>query len=60
MGRKRQQAMQLVHPNYAGIDVGKSSHYVAVAETAAERLQRQMEWTPPALMFDVRGPPRTG
>ena len=37
MGRKRQQAMQLVHPNCAGIDVGKSSHYVAVAEGAAER-----------------------
>ena len=37
MGRKRQQAMQVVHPNCAGIDVGKSSHYVAVAETAAER-----------------------
>ena len=37
MGRKRQQAMQVVHPNCAGIDVGKSSHYVAVDEAAAER-----------------------
>ena len=37
MGRKRQQAMRVVHPNCAGIDVGKSSHYVAVDEAAAER-----------------------
>ena len=29
--------MQVVHPNCVGIDVGKSSHYVAVAETAAEQ-----------------------
>ncbi len=37
MGRKKQQAMQVVHPNCAGIDVGKSSHYVLVAESALER-----------------------
>ena len=37
MGSKRQRAMSLVHPNCAGIDVGKSAHYVAVAESAAER-----------------------
>ena len=37
MGRKKQQAMRVVHPNCAGIDVGKSSHYVAVDEAAAER-----------------------
>ena len=37
MGRKQQQAMKVVHPNCAGIDVGKSSHYVAVDEAAAER-----------------------
>jgi len=40
MGRKRKQAMRVVHPNCAGIDVGKSSHYVAVDEAAAERSVR--------------------
>ena len=37
MGSKRQQPMRVVHPNCAGIDVGKSSHYVAVPESAVER-----------------------
>ncbi len=35
--RKRQRAMRVVHPNCAGIDVGKAMHYVAVDESAAER-----------------------
>ena len=34
--KRRQQAMQVVHPDCAGIDVGKSAHYVAVAESASE------------------------
>lgn len=37
MGSRRQQPMQVVHPDCAGIDVGKSAHYVAVAESASER-----------------------
>ena len=35
--RGRQRAMQVVHPNCAGIDVGKAAHYVAVDESVAER-----------------------
>ncbi len=30
MGRKRRSELQVVHPNCAGIDIGASSHYVAV------------------------------
>lgn len=37
MGNKRQRAMQVVHPNCAGIDVGKAMHHVAVDESAAAR-----------------------
>ena len=37
MGSKRQQAMPVVHPNCAGIDVGKKTHYVAVGESASAR-----------------------
>ena len=33
MGSKRKQALQVVHPDCAGIDVGKREHYVAVRET---------------------------
>ena len=35
--RKRQRALQVVHPNCAGIDVGKATHHVAVDESMAER-----------------------
>ena len=35
--RGRQRAMQVVHPNCAGIDIGKATHYVAVDESVAER-----------------------
>ena len=35
--KRHQRAMQVVHPNCAGIDVGKAAHYVAVAESVAER-----------------------
>ena len=39
MGNKhrRQRGMEVVHPNCAGIDVGKATHHVAVNESAAER-----------------------
>ena len=37
MGSKRKQALRLVHPHCAGIDVGKAAHYVAVPECADER-----------------------
>ena len=37
MGSKRKQALRLVHPHCAGIDVGKAAHYVAVPEGADER-----------------------
>ena len=36
MGSKRKQALRLVHPHCAGIDVGKAAHYVAVPECADE------------------------
>ena len=42
MGRKKQQAMRAVHRNAAGIDVGKSSHYVAVDGAAAARSARRL------------------
>ena len=32
MGSKRKQALQVVHPDCAGIDVGKREHYVAERE----------------------------
>ena len=35
--RRRQRALEVVHPNCAGIDVGKAAHYVAVDESVAER-----------------------
>ena len=35
--RGRQRALEVVHPNCAGIDVGKAAHYVAVDESVAER-----------------------
>ncbi|MCY3731968.1 MAG: IS110 family transposase [Rhodospirillaceae bacterium] len=39
MAKKHRQkrAMQVVHPNCAGIDIGKRTHYVAVDEAAAEQ-----------------------
>ena len=41
MGSKRKQALQVVHPDCAGIDVGKREHYVAVREEAGERPVRR-------------------
>lgn len=40
MGRKRKQALRVVHPHCAGIDIGKTTHYVAVPEGADERVVR--------------------
>ena len=40
MGSKRKQALRMVHPHCAGIDVGKAAHYVAVPECADERAVR--------------------
>ena len=37
MRSKRQQSLRVVHPNCAGIDVGKTTHYVAVDESRDER-----------------------
>ena len=37
MRSKRKQALRMVHPHCAGIDVGKAAHYVAVPECADER-----------------------
>ena len=37
MGSKHKQALRMVHPHCAGIDVGKAAHYVAVPECADER-----------------------
>ena len=34
MASKRKQTLQVVHPNCAGVDIGKKSHYVAVHESA--------------------------
>ena len=34
MASKRKQKLQVVHPNCAGVDIGKKSHYVAVHESA--------------------------
>ena len=41
MGHKRKQALQVVHPNCGGIDVGQREHYVAVHEGAEERPVRR-------------------
>ena len=40
MGSKRKQAMRVVHPHCAGVDLGKARHYVAVPEGADERVVR--------------------
>ena len=40
MGRKRKGTLQVVHPNCAGIDIGKAKHYVAVPEGADEHAVR--------------------
>ena len=40
MGNKRKQMLQVVHPNCAGVDVGKQTHYVAVSESADARSVR--------------------
>ena len=37
MRSKRKQSLRVVHPNCAGIDVGKRTHYVAVEESRDER-----------------------
>ena len=34
MGSRRKQTLQVVHPNCAGVDIGKKTHYVAVNESA--------------------------
>ena len=39
--KKRKRALQVVHSNCAGIDVGKREHYVAVEEGAEERPVRR-------------------
>ena len=41
MGHKRKKALQVVHPDCAGIDVGKREHYGAVQEGAEERPVRR-------------------
>ena len=41
MGHKRKKALQVVHPDCAGIDVGKREHYVAVHEGADGRPVRR-------------------
>ena len=38
---RRQRALEVVHPNCAGIDVGKAMHYVAVDASKAARPVRQ-------------------
>ena len=40
MRSKRKQALRVVHPHCAGIDIGKTTHYVAVPEGADERAVR--------------------
>lgn len=40
MGRKRKGTLQVVHPNCAGVDIGKAKHYVAVPEGADEHAVR--------------------
>ena len=40
MRSKRKQALGVVHPHCAGIDIGKATHYVAVPEGADERTVR--------------------
>ena len=40
MGRKGKQTLQVVHPNCAGVDIGKKTHYVAVNESANARSVR--------------------
>ena len=37
MGNKRKQTLRVIHPKCAGIDVGKTTHYVAVEESRDER-----------------------
>ena len=37
MGNKRKHTLRVVHPNCAGIDVGKTTHYVAVEASRDER-----------------------
>ena len=41
MGDKRQGRLRVVHPNCAGIDIGKTAHHVAVGESDAERPVRE-------------------
>ena len=40
MASKRKQTLQVVHPNCAGVDIGKKSHYVAVV------VSRFSSWDP--------------
>ena len=40
MRSKRKQALRVVHPHCAGIDIGKTTHYVAVPEGTDERVVR--------------------
>ena len=41
MGHKRKKALQVAHPDCAGIDVGKREHYVAVDDGSEERPVRR-------------------
>ncbi len=40
MGSKGKKMLRVVHPHCAGIDIGKSRHYVAVADSASEQAVR--------------------
>ena len=33
MGSRRKQTLQVVHPNCAGVDIGKKTHYGAMVES---------------------------
>ena len=40
MGRKRRSELQVVHPHCAGIDIGSSSHFVAVDPARSDEAVR--------------------
>ena len=40
MANRRKQRLRVVHPNCAGVDIGKKTHYVAVNESADTRSVR--------------------
>lgn len=48
-GRRMQKALQVVHPDAAGIDIGAESHYVSVPEDRSEEPVRQFGCYTPQL-----------